>query len=248
MKHDGEPHTLAAAYALDALGTEEHEAFLAHLERCASCTAEVSGFSATAARLAAAVGVPAPAHMKQAVMDRVDTVRQLPPQFRSARSVRLGTVLMRKAGPFAVAASLVTAVAFGAIAVRQHQQAEQARTQAQQADRQVRVLTGVMTAPDARTVHGRTSTGASTSVVTSARLGQAVFLSSGLPPAAAGQTYQLWFDDRGTMRPAGLLQQDGALLMQGAPGRARAVGLTLEPAGGSPRPTTRPLMLLNLPT
>nr|WP_329390445.1 hypothetical protein [Streptomyces sp. NBC_01351] len=35
--------------------------------------------------------------------------------------------------------------------------------------------------------------------------------------------------------------------MQGDPGRARAVGLTLEPAGGSARPTTAPLMLLALP-
>ncbi|WP_443067673.1 anti-sigma factor domain-containing protein [Streptomyces sp. NBC_01351] len=49
------------------------------------------------------------------------------------------------------------------------------------------------------------------------------------------------------MRPAGLLRHDSAVVMQGDPGRARAVGLTLEPAGGSARPTTAPLMLLALP-
>ncbi|GHI83454.1 anti-sigma factor [Streptomyces xanthophaeus] len=247
MRHEEDLHALAGAYALDALAPEEREAFLVHLGRCASCTAEVSGFSATAARLAAAVGVPAPPHMKQAVLEQVDTVRQLPPHVRSGRPVRLGTALVRKAGPFAVAASVVAAAAFGGVAVWQHQQAEQARTQAQQADRQVQALTAVMTAPDAKTVHGRTSSGAATSVVTSAGLNRAVFLSTGLPKADAGRTYQLWFDDNGTMRPAGLLQADGAVLMQGDPGRARAVGLTLEPEGGSPQPTSSPLMLLRLP-
>ncbi|MFE7778211.1 anti-sigma factor domain-containing protein [Streptomyces sp. NPDC057445] len=58
---------------------------------------------------------------------------------------------------------------------------------------------------------------------------------------------QLWSDDRGTMRPAGLLQRDGAVLMQGDPARAGAVALALEPAGGAPRPTTDPLLFLNPP-
>ncbi|WP_411102917.1 anti-sigma factor [Streptomyces sp. cmx-4-9] len=247
MKHDEDLHTLAGAYALDALGPEEHDAFLAHLDRCASCAGEMSGFSATAARLAAAASLPAPAHLKEGVLERVDTVRQLPPLVPSGRTVRFGRVWLRKAAPFALAASLAAAAAFGGIAVVQHQQADQARAQAQRADRQVQAMTAVMAAPDAKSVHGRTSTGASTSVVSSARLAQAVFLSTGLPAAGEGRTYQLWFDDNGAMRPAGLLRQDGAVLLEGDPGRARAVGLTLEPAGGSAQPTTAPLMLLRLP-
>ncbi|MFJ6760939.1 MULTISPECIES: hypothetical protein [unclassified Streptomyces] len=34
----------------------------------------------------------------------------------------------------------------------------------------------------------------------------------------------------------------------GQPADAGAVGLTLEPVGGSPRPTTDPLLLMTLPT
>lgn len=75
-----------------------------------------------------------------------------------------------------------------------------------------------------------------------------MFLTAGLPAAPEGRTYQLWFDDQGTMRPAGLLPRDGATVMQGAVAGARAVALTLEPAGGSLQPTTTPLLLLPLPS
>ncbi|MFF3214423.1 anti-sigma factor domain-containing protein [Streptomyces sp. NPDC002886] len=247
MKHEAELHTLTGAYALNALTGEELRAFTAHLEHCESCHQEVGEFAATAARLAAAVSLPVPVAMRQAVLDRIDGVRQLPARAPLASSVRFTTRLTRRASAFVVAASIVAAAGFGGVALWQHEQVEQGRTEAQRAEQHVRDMTAVMAAPDARTTRGRTSTGALASVVTSARLNQAVFLASGLPPAPAGQTYQLWFDDHGTMRPAGLTPGDGSVLMQGDPGQALAVGLTLEPAGGSTQPTTSPLVLLSLP-
>lgn len=42
------------------------------------------------------------------------------------------------------------------------------------------------------------------------------------------------------MRPAGFIGQDGTVLIDGDTAGAGAVGLTLEPAGGSPQPTTTP--------
>ncbi|KOG55550.1 hypothetical protein ADK75_10765 [Streptomyces virginiae] len=247
MKHEAELHTLTGAYALDALAGEELRAFTAHLDHCEGCHQEVGEFAATTARLAAAVSLPAPVAMRQMVLERIDGVRQLPARAPLLPSVRFTTRLPRRAGAFVVAASIVAAAGFGGVAIWQHQQAEQARAQAQHAGRQVQDLTAVIAAPDARTTRGRTSTGALASVVSSAGLNQAVFLASGLPPAPAGRTYQLWFDDHGTMRPAGLTTGDGSVLMQGDPGQALAVGLTLEPAGGSPQPTTSPLVLLSLP-
>ncbi|MER5758916.1 anti-sigma factor [Streptomyces sp. NPDC002082] len=248
MKHDELLHTLTGAYALDALAGEEYRAFTAHLRHCEACAQEVSEFEATAARLAAAASLPAPAAMRQVVLRRIDTVRQVPPHTQPPAPVRLASVLTRKAGPFVIAASIAAVAAFGGLAAWQHQQTEQARTQLQQATRQAQDLAAVVAAPDARTVHGRTTTGAVTTVITSALRDQAVFVSSGLATPPPGKTYQLWFDDHGTMRPAGLLPHDGATVMQGDPSDARAVGLTLEPAGGSPQPTTTPLLLLTLPT
>ncbi|MGW5849012.1 anti-sigma factor [Streptomyces sp. NPDC055254] len=249
VKHDDDLHTLTGAYALDALTREERDAFAAHLGRCAPCAEEVAEFAATATRLAAAVSLAPPARMRESVLHRVDSVRQFAPPTRPGRpaAAAFGSVLRRSTGPFVVAACIAAAAAFGGLAARQYQQADAARTRAQEASRQVQDLAAVMAAPDARVAHGRTSTGAGAAVVTSPRLNKAVFTAAGLPPAPAGKTYQLWFDDRGTMLPAGLLARDGAVLMEGDPGRARAVGLTLEPGGGSPQPTTTPLLLLDLP-
>ncbi|MET9323407.1 anti-sigma factor [Streptomyces sp. NPDC003038] len=247
MKHDEHLHTLTGAYALGALTGEEHHAFSAHLRHCEACLQEVRDFEATAARLAAAASLPAPAPMRQAVLRHIDTVRQAPPRTQPPAPARLTTVLTRRTGALVVAASIAAAAAFGGLAAWQYQQAEQARTQVQRTNQQAQDLAAVMAAPDARTVHGRTTTGATTAVITSALRDKAVFVSSGLPTPPAGKTYQLWFDDRGTMRPAGLLHSDGAVMLQGHPDSARAVGLTLEPAGGSPQPTTTPLVLLTLP-
>ncbi len=96
-------------------------------------------------------------------------------------------------------------------------------------------------------MRGRTTGGAAAAVVSSRQQDRAVFIGAGLPDPGEGRTYQLWFDDHGTMRPAGLLRNDGATVMDGGVRGAAGVGLTLEPAGGSPRPTGRPLLLLGLP-
>ncbi|MFJ3173820.1 hypothetical protein ACIPJK_23975 [Streptomyces roseus] len=48
------------------------------------------------------------------------------------------------------------------------------------------------------------------------------------------------------MRPAGLIDHDGTAVLTGDPAGAAALGLTLEPAGRFPRPTTEPLRLLSL--
>lgn len=247
MRHDAHLHTLTGAYALDALDGEERHAFTTHLTRCETCVEEVGAFTATAARLAAAAGLPPPASMRQTVLRHIDTVRQAPPRTGPVAPPRLSAVLTRKAGLLVIAAAIAAAAAFGGLAAWQQVQTERARGQARYSAQRAQELAAVLAAPDARTAHGRTGTGATTSVITSALRGRAVFVASGLPAAPAGTTYQLWFDDGGTMRPAGLLPRDGATVMQGAPADARAVGLTLEPAGGSPRPTAAPLLLLALP-
>ncbi|MFD9358568.1 anti-sigma factor domain-containing protein [Streptomyces sp. NPDC060031] len=248
MKHDDEMHTLTGAYALDALTEEEREAFAAHLEHCPACSQEVRGFDATAARLAAGVALAPPPGMKAAVLHGVGAVRQLPPEVPVVRGpARRLRLLTRRAGPWAVAASVAAAATLGGVSLWQGRQAEQARQQADQAAARSQDVTSVLTAPDARITHGRTGNGAAATVVASAARDRAVFLAAGLPPAGPGRTYQLWFADHGVMRPAGLLARDGAVLMHGAVGRAGAVGLTLEPAGGSPQPTGSPLLLLGLP-
>ncbi|MEU7017104.1 anti-sigma factor [Streptomyces sp. NPDC046385] len=248
-QHHSDLHALTAAYALHALDPVERDEFAAHLTHCEDCRREVSGFEATAARLAASVGrTPPEALKRRRTLAAVEGVRRLPPRVRAVGpTAGLTRSVRRKAVPLALAASLAAAVSFAGLAAWQHRQNEDARQQARQAQERLEAVSGVLAAPDARTVHGRATNGAVTAVVSSGRQNRAVFTTTGLPVPAEGHTYQLWLDHEGTMPPAGFIHADGTVLLDGDPADATGVGLTLEPAGGSVRPTTRPLLLLALP-
>ena len=88
-------------------------------------------------------------------------------------------------------------------------------------------------------------------VAYSRQMGQAAIIVEGLPPAPSGKSYQLWFvTAEDAMQPAGLLTPStnghGEVVLVGDAKTAAGIGLTLEPAGGSPHPTTDPMMVLAL--
>jgi hypothetical protein len=72
--------------------------------------------------------------------------------------------------------------------------------------------------------------------------GEAVLVARGLPPPAPGTVYELWVVRRGKALPAGFLRgRIGPLTRPVKPGAAVAV--SIEPTGGSRRPTG-PLLLM----
>jgi anti-sigma-K factor RskA len=78
-----------------------------------------------------------------------------------------------------------------------------------------------------------------------------VFVVSGMARPPGGKVYQLWFDDAGTMRPAGLMnpdRADQAVLLRGGVDNASGMGITVEPDGGSPHPTSAPVALMTFPS
>ncbi|MEV4556211.1 anti-sigma factor [Kitasatospora sp. NPDC049285] len=240
-------HTLTGAYAAHALDPAECAEFEHHLEHCPACAQEVAEFTATLARLGSASAVPVPAEFKQRVMSALDTVRQEAPRTAQLPAGTRRGRLRRTWPRFALAACLALAVGAGGLAVQQHREADRARARATAMQRQQDRIADLLTAPDARTTSGAVAggTGVAT-VVWSPSEGVAGFLASGMPPLAPGTTYQLWFDDRGTMRPAGLMPTaSGALLLSGPLDGASGVGVTVEPAGGSPHPTGAPVVLLS---
>ncbi|MCT4351851.1 anti-sigma factor [Streptomyces sp. Je 1-79] len=249
MKHHREDvHGLVAAYALSALDADERAMFAGHLQQCEACRQETGEFEATAARLAAAAAQAPPAAMKHRTLAAIDGVRQLPPRVPVTAPAVVGGALRRRAVPLTLAACLAAAASFAGLAAWQHRENEELQDRARQAEQRIDDISGVLAAPDARAVHGRAGNGAHTTVVASDRQNKAVFTATGLPAPAAGKTYQLWLDRQGTMRPAGFIQGDGTVLIDGDPADATAVGLTLEPAEGSSQPTTSPLLLMALPT
>ncbi|MFD7785875.1 anti-sigma factor [Streptomyces nojiriensis] len=247
-----DPHTLTGAYALNALEPDERAAVERHLADCVSCTLEVREFSETAARLGLAVAAqPSPA-LRDEVMRRIATVRQEGPS--PVRAARGGHVRprWRPVSNWALAACIAAAVALGGVAVAQYQQAEDARQQAQQARLANDAVGSVLAAADARVTTAPLRGGAVGTVVVSASRNQAVFAASGLPAPPGGKVYQLWYNDGGgKMRSAGLMDSGTpatATLLDGPVNAASGMGVTVEPAGGSPHPTSAPVALLAFPT
>ncbi|MEV6979024.1 anti-sigma factor [Kitasatospora sp. NPDC093806] len=239
-------HTLTGAYAANALPEAERLAFARHLARCPACAQEVAEFEATLARLGSAESGPVPPGLKARVMAGIGDVRQLPPLTGPVARRRRTAWPARQWPEWALAACLALAAGLGAVAVQQHDRARRAEARAGALRAEQAAVTSLLTAPDARTTTAVAGPAVGT-VVWSAGRGQAAFLATGLPALPPGRTYQLWFDDSGTMRPAGLLPADrGQLLLAGPVDGAVGVGVTQEPSGGSEHPTGQPLILLPL--
>lgn len=267
-----ELHTLTGAYALGALEEPEREDVRAHLAACAVCAAEVREFEETAARLGAAVRETPPEAMKARVRKRIASVRRLPPEVPSeqpeqgeqderwtggggdaaagGRHDRLRR--LARLPRLTLAACLVAvAVTGGGVAWHEHQRAEHATEQADRSGNRSDALSTLLAAPDMVSASGKGEQGGSGTVLVSPSRGKTAFFAHELPKLPKSKTYQLWFDDHGTMRSAGLLRhhQHGSngVLMSDQVRNAAGVGLTVEPAGGSGQPTSDPVMLINFP-
>jgi anti-sigma-K factor RskA len=108
----------------------------------------------------------------------------------------------------------------------------------------------MLAAPDARSLAAEGPDGSFARVVLSASRGEAMFLADGMDPAPHEHTYELWVIDDEGAHSAGLFDVDETgrvtQLMSGDMERAAAIGVTVEPEGGSPQPTTDPIMLIEL--
>ncbi|MGX1548513.1 anti-sigma factor, partial [Streptomyces adustus] len=239
-------HGLTGAYALHALDGEERAVFEHHLAECDTCEQEVVEFTATTGRLALASTVRTRPVMREQVLQRITTVRQVPPGAVPLERVRRGVQRGRGLARWALAASVAAAAAFGGTAVWQYERAQDARHEAAQVQRHAEDLAGVLAAPDAKSHTAKVAGGVGTLVVSAGR-DRAVFVASKMPAPPRGKVYQLWFADDGKMRSAGLMDPDRSsqtVLMQGAVDGASGVGITVEPAGGSKQPTQAPVALL----
>jgi anti-sigma-K factor RskA len=239
-------HALSGAYALDAIDGPERERFEHHLSRCQACQNEVQGLQETATRFALAVATQPPSRLKATVLAAAARTRQHPPA--AAPDPGLApqpsvTWPRRLAIPLA-AACLVLAIVLGVLL-------GMARSQLDTARAQQREIAAVLTAPGARIVSGRTSVGGSATVIVATSLHQLVFTSAGMPSLPESRIYQLWLlGPDGSTTSAGLLTQGAngttaPVLAAGlVPGDR--VGVTVEPAGGTAKPTTTPIVVISL--
>lgn len=110
-------------------------------------------------------------------------------------------------------------------------------------------VSDVLAAPDAVTV-SVTHDDVLGRVVASPTRGEAVFVAEGWEPAPHEHTYVLWLITPDGAVPAGLFDPDeqgrATRVMTGDVASATAVGVTVEPEGGSPVPSDEPMMVLQL--
>lgn len=257
-----------ASYALDALGPEERAEFEAHLADCRECQAELVAYRQVAGVLAYAAppaAAPDGAKLRERILREARTVRPMaggargnggarlrPGQARSTAAARWAPI------PWvAAAASLAAAVVIAFVYRAERQTNTRLRSELAAAEAalarddstlaafvgpEVHVVS--LAAPDRKPAmrvfwnHTRR-----TFVVTA----------SGLPPAPAGRTYQLWALRKGES-PLSMGTFDASatgptMTTLAVPPEITNAGfiddcaLTVEPAGGSPTPTESPRLV-----
>ena len=238
-----ELHLLTGSYALDALTGPELTEFEKHLGRCGPCTSEVRGMREAAARLALATAIAPPHEMRQRVLSAAPLTRQLPPSGRNLLP-RAGRrrVSPSQAGITGAILALAAAVVFlfAARVSTQHQ--------LQDAQASNRAIAAVLAAPDARVESGAATVGGTVTAVVSVSRHEAVVSTAGVPVLPGTKVYQLWVMSPAGARSAGLLPASHAgttapVLADGVRSGDR-LGLTVEPAGGTARPTSAAVVVL----
>jgi anti-sigma-K factor RskA len=242
-----EPHTLAGAYALDALDGPDRARFERHAARCPECTREVTGLREATARLAEAAAAQPPAALKEAVRAETARTRQLPPVTRGSHaagrarpgvSARLGVRRLALALCGAAAVAAVTVWVTGGL-----------RPPAGQPSSSQEIV-AVLTAPDAVKLTAQVRTGGTATIVMSHHDGMLVFAAAGLRRLPAAQHYELWVLGPGRDRPAGRLPtpshgMTGPVVASGLRSGDR-LGLSVEPTAATGRPTAPMLLELAL--
>jgi anti-sigma factor RsiW len=207
-------HELTAAYALDALDPADEAAYEEHLAHCTRCQEELALLSAGASALALGAG---PADPPEGLRGRIlDAARAERPKVVPHRP--------RWSAPIAAAAAIAACAIAGLVAwnVVLHDRLERSESAL-------------------RAVPLRGATG---SVVLGAN-GRAALVVTDLPAAPKGRTYEAWVIEGTAAAPAGLFAGGAKTVVVQLAHRVppgAVVGVTVEPAGGSPQPTSQPII------
>lgn len=235
------------AYLLGALPELERQAFERHVERCGDCRSAVERLRPAADALPrAATPLTPPPRLKTALMEVVEREARPParqssdkaaaPQRTPSARRRLTKLLspglrMRPAAAWASAAVLLAAGVAGGFALgegsgddgAQRLTAQVDETRLPRASAQLVVANGGTTA---------------------------VLQTNAMPSLDADSVYQVWLQRDGDVIPQSLFQVGpdgrGAGVVTDGVEDADAVMVTREPAGGSPTPTEKPVLTVEL--
>ena len=240
-----EAEELLGAYALDALPEGDAAALRAHLETCPEQAAKAGELRVLADSLHVTIeAVAAPPALRARVLDAIarepqeSAVMPKPIAIDSGRIARrpesLGLPVNVRRFPtfaFAAVAAAFIAVVGGLLAWNISLQ--------NRLDDRFDVSRASAIAP----LQGASTQSGHGAVVYFSDRKKALVVGDDLPVPAAGKTYQVWaLDTSGQPRSIGLMAPDGnghaSMLIDYDTASAGTLAITVEPAGGSPLPTT----------
>jgi anti-sigma-K factor RskA len=226
-------HTLAGAYVLDAVDDVERAAFRRHLAECEACAQEVAELQETAGRLTDLTYQIPPPTMREEVLAKVSRT----PQVRAGGPSRVDAPARpwRRRAALTLAAGIIIGAVGAGTYVLQEQRVRDERERVEAAEERAEQIDAVLSAPDASLVRGPATGSGTVTVIGSRQLDQAVVVLE-LPTPDADQAYELWLGRGGALTSAGVLpaREGSATALVDELGSADLVGVSLEPAGGSP--------------
>jgi anti-sigma-K factor RskA len=226
----------AAAYLLGALDDEERQGYEAHVESCAECREEIAFLRVATDAIPASV---AQHDAPPALRDRIMTI------------VESEAELLRAAGPEADRPAVA-----GRRRDRRWWQFVPRSGLALAAS--VLLIVGGVTGwvlrdggPSVRTIPGTTPAGVQASLIV--RGDHSTLETDGLPRPGTGRVYQVWLMKKGARAPEPTdalftVRRDGSASVDvpGSVEGVEAVLVTEEPDGGSPAPTSEPIIAASL--
>ena len=114
---------------------------------------------------------------------------------------------------------------------------------------QASALAQINAASDVQRASADVAGGGTATLVWSGELGKSALVANDLPALPGDKTYELWYIRDGQATPAGTMESEGTgstwRVLSGQMSAGDTVGVTVEPRGGSTKPTTAPIVAIS---
>jgi len=259
-----ELHLLSGAHSLDAVDGAERERFEEYLETSEDARTEVASLTDTAVLLGLASTPVAPSEeFKARLMARVAVTPQLPALVQPEEDgseqstegettghefVRPGSAearaqarWYRRPATALIAAAAAIAIFAGGAMLGLNRPADEQQQQAAS-------FSEISAADDMQSAEASIAGGGEATLMWSAELKRSAVVVDELPEPPSGMTYQLWYIDKESADPAGTFVPTGngktIHVLDGVMKAGDIVGITIEPAGGSTKPSGAPIVTI----
>lgn len=234
---------LKEAYALGALSEDERRELEGYLTLHPEPRPEIDELNTIANTLALAPAEYEPSpELRRNLMNIVNSeAREEQPDQTSAWARLRGYLSFRTLAPAALAIITVALLGWNGL-LQQEVQSLQGEIQDLQGEVQERQTFAMQGSGAASDVNAE---------VVRLEGGKAIVVAENMPPTPEDKTMQIWLIQDGTPQPAGTFRPSGdaaAAYITGPLSEADSVAITVEPSGGSPEPTTEPVLQTSIPT